>query len=87
METKEDFGQLRLRFTDSIQHDYELIRPIVLFTQPVADRSRETDVERILSVVMTLRIQDRDVFGYLVAARKAAVRGLAAPDSFQPRER
>ena len=46
METKEDFGQLRLRFTDPIQHDYELIRPVVLFTQPVAERSRETEVER-----------------------------------------
>jgi len=36
-------------------------------------------VERILTVVTTLRMQERDVFGYLVAARNAAVKGLAAP--------
>jgi hypothetical protein len=37
---------LRLHFTDPIQHDYEVIRPIVLFAEPVAERSRETDIER-----------------------------------------
>ena len=46
MGTTEDFNQLRLRFSDPIQHDYELIRPVVLFTQPVAARSRETDTDR-----------------------------------------
>ncbi|MEM8860606.1 MAG: DDE-type integrase/transposase/recombinase [Chloroflexota bacterium] len=46
MHTSEDFGQLRLRFIDSIQHDYELIRPIVLFTQPISDRSREVEMAR-----------------------------------------
>jgi transposase InsO family protein len=46
METIEEFGQLRLRFTDPIQHDYEVIRPIVLFAKPVAERSRETEIER-----------------------------------------
>ena len=37
---------LRLHFTNPIQHDYEVIRPIVLFAEPVAERSRETDIER-----------------------------------------
>jgi transposase InsO family protein/transposase len=46
VETTEDFSQLRLRFTDPIQHDYELVRPVVLFAQPIAARSRETDTER-----------------------------------------
>jgi hypothetical protein len=31
MPTSEAFAQLRLRFTDPVQHDYEVIRPIVLF--------------------------------------------------------
>jgi transposase InsO family protein len=46
MPAREAFAQLRLRFIDPIQHDYEVIRPIVLFAQPVAARSRETEVER-----------------------------------------
>lgn len=40
------FSQLQLQFIDPIQHDYEVIRPIVLFSQPVAERSRETDTPR-----------------------------------------
>jgi hypothetical protein len=46
MPASEEFAQLRLRFIDPIQHDYEVIRPIILFAQPVAERSRETNVER-----------------------------------------
>ena len=46
MPAPEEFAQLRLRFIDPIQHDYEVIRPVVLFAQPVAERSRETDLER-----------------------------------------
>jgi putative transposase len=46
MPDREAFAQLRLRFTDPVQHDYEVIRPIVLFAQPVAERSRETELER-----------------------------------------
>lgn len=46
MDAKEDFTQLKLRFTDPIQHDYEVIRPIVLFSQLIAERSRETEIER-----------------------------------------
>jgi hypothetical protein len=46
MPASEEFAQLRLRFIDPIQQDYEVIRPIVLFAQPVAARSRETELER-----------------------------------------
>jgi hypothetical protein len=46
MQPTEEFFQLRLRFTDPIQHDYEVIRPVVLFAHTVAERSRETDLER-----------------------------------------
>jgi hypothetical protein len=32
MTPAEDLEQLRLKFTDPIQHSYEVIRPIVLFS-------------------------------------------------------
>ena len=46
MDRGEEFNQLRLRFTDPLQHDYEVIRPVVLFSQPISERSRETEMER-----------------------------------------
>lgn len=46
MDTQENFTQLTLRFTDAIQYDYEVIRPIVLFAQSVNSRSQETEVPR-----------------------------------------
>jgi transposase InsO family protein len=41
-----EFAQLRLKFTDPIQNNYEIIRPIVLFDKTVSERSRQTGVER-----------------------------------------
>src|SRR5262245_35585231 len=41
----EDFAQYQLRFVDDIQHDYEVIRPIVLFAETIAERSRQTGIE------------------------------------------
>ena len=35
----EDFGQLRLKFTDTIQHHYEVIRRIVLYSETVSERT------------------------------------------------
>jgi hypothetical protein len=43
---QEDFADLRQYFVDPIQHDYEVIRPIVLFAETAAERSRQTGVER-----------------------------------------
>jgi hypothetical protein len=40
----EEFDQLH--FTDSIQHHYEVIRPIVLFADSVAARSASIGVDR-----------------------------------------
>ena len=40
------FSQLSLKFTDPIQYDYEVIRPIVLDGQPIADRSHDVDLPR-----------------------------------------
>ena len=42
-----DFNQLRLLFTDPIQHDYEAIRPVVLFAKPITQRSEETEIGRM----------------------------------------
>ena len=46
MDTNEPFAQLQLRFTDPIQYDYEVIRPVVLFSQSVTDRSDEAEMAR-----------------------------------------
>ena len=46
MSAQEEFEQIRRHFVDPIQHDYEVIRPIVLFGDPAAERSRQTGVER-----------------------------------------
>jgi putative transposase len=43
---QEDFEQIRLQFVDPIQHDYEVIRPIVLHGETAAERSRQTGMER-----------------------------------------
>ena len=45
MSAMEDFAQYQLRFVDDIQHDYEVIRPIVLFAETIAERSRQTGIE------------------------------------------
>ena len=46
MSTAEEFAQYQLHFIDYIQHDYEVIRPIVLFAETIAERSRQTGLER-----------------------------------------
>ena len=46
MPQEEPFAQLHLKFTDPIQYDYEVIRPIVLYSQSVNSRSEETEVPR-----------------------------------------
>lgn len=46
MQQEEPFSQLHLKFTDPIQVDYEVIRPIVLYSQSVNSRSEETEMPR-----------------------------------------
>lgn len=46
MSAQEDFHQLKRQFVDPIQHDYEAIRPIVLFAETAAERSRQTGIDR-----------------------------------------
>jgi hypothetical protein len=43
---QEEFAHIRQPFVDPIQHDYEVIRPMVLFAETAAERSRQTGVER-----------------------------------------
>ena len=45
MSTPAEFAQLALAFIDPLQHEYEIIRPLVLFGETVAERSRQTGVE------------------------------------------
>src|SRR5207249_3923462 len=42
----DDFHQLKLLFIDPIQHDYEVIRPVVLFSETTTARSGETGLDR-----------------------------------------
>ena len=42
----EDFAPYKLQFVDYIQHDYEVIRPVVLLAETIAERSRQTGIER-----------------------------------------
>lgn len=46
MPVTDDFQQLALRFSDPVQHDYEVIRDIMLLDATVAERSRITGVDR-----------------------------------------
>jgi putative transposase len=43
---QEEFARIREQFVDPLQHDYEVIRPIVLFGETAAERSRQTGLER-----------------------------------------
>ena len=46
MSAQEEFEHIRRQFIDPLQHDYEVIRPMVLFAETAAERSRQTGVER-----------------------------------------
>ena len=46
MSAQAEFEHIRRQFIDPSQHDYEVIRPIVLFAETAAERSRQTGVER-----------------------------------------
>jgi hypothetical protein len=69
MPTTEEFAQLRLRFIDPIEHDYEVIRPVVLFAQSVAERNREIELERTTVGEKARRFVTRGILG-LVDQRK-----------------
>jgi transposase InsO family protein len=68
-----DFSQLRLLFTDPIQHDYEAIRPVVLFAEPVTQRSAETEMGRTTLSDKARRFVTEGMFG--LADKRAAHSG------------
>jgi transposase InsO family protein/transposase len=59
----EDFEQIRLQCLDAIQYDYEVIRPIVLFAETAAERSRQTGMERTLVGDKARRFVMEGMFG------------------------
>ena len=46
MTSAEEFAQLKLKFIDPIQHDYEVIRPMVLYAETLSARSEQTEIDR-----------------------------------------
>ncbi len=46
MPASESFQQLAMRFTDPVQHDYEIIRGIMLADETIVQRSQVTGVDR-----------------------------------------
>ena len=46
MAAQGDFAHMRQHLIDPIHHDDEVIRPIVLFVETAAERSRQTGMER-----------------------------------------
>ena len=62
----EDFTQLQLRFTDQIQWRYEVIRPVVLFTDCTArQRSQETRTHPATVRKLTRWFRQRGMLGLL----------------------
>jgi hypothetical protein len=43
---QDEFAWIRTEFIDPFQHDYEAIRPVVLFGETAAERSRQTGMDR-----------------------------------------
>jgi hypothetical protein len=78
----EDFAQLQLHFVDYIQHDYEVIRPIMLFAETVAERSRQTGVERTVVGEKARRFVTQGMLGLVdQRAGKAGRKGHVYPDA------
>ena len=63
MPTSESFQQLALRFIDPIQHDYEVIRGVMLADETIAERSRITGVDRDTISEKAQRFLQAGMFG------------------------
>jgi hypothetical protein len=61
----EDFAQSKLYFGDDIQHDDEVMRPIVLFAETVAERRRQTGMERTVVGAKARRFATAGMLGLL----------------------
>lgn len=74
MPTPQSFQQLALRFTDPVQHDYEVIRDIMLADATVAERSRVTGLDRTTIGEKARRFVERGMFG-LIDQRTTTIKG------------
>lgn len=70
----EDFRQLELLFTDPIQHEYEVIRKVVLFAETLAQRAAETGIDRATVGEKARRFIEQGMFGLLDQRATAAGR-------------
>lgn len=68
------FQQLALRFTDPVQHDYEVIHAIMLADETVAARSHETGMDRETVGEKARRFVQHGMVG-LIARRTATTKG------------
>jgi transposase InsO family protein/transposase len=68
------FHQLALRFTDPVQHDYEVIRGIMLADETVAARSRATGLDRATVGEKARRFVQHGMLG-LVDQRTTTLKG------------
>jgi transposase InsO family protein len=63
MPLSDDFHQLKLAFTDPIQHHYELVRPIVFGEDTVTERSRQVGLDPRLVGEKAQRFIQHGMFG------------------------
>ena len=70
----ESFQQLAMRFTDPVQHDYEVIRGIMLADETIAHRSRVTGLDRDTVSEKARRFIQHGMFG-LVDRRTTTPKG------------
>jgi transposase InsO family protein len=68
MPAAREFDQLALKFVDPIQHDYEVIRPIVLFEETVSARSEQLGLSRTTVGDKARRFVQQGMMGLLPAA-------------------
>ncbi len=63
MPASERFAQLALRFTDPVQYEYEVIRGFFLADETIAERSRETGLDRATVAAKARRFLEDGMFG------------------------
>ena len=82
MSAAEDCAQYKLHFIDAIQHDYEVIRPIVLFAETIAERSRQTGLERTTIGDKARRFVQEGMLGLIdQRAGQAGRKGQRSPEA------
>jgi len=74
MPASESFQQLAMRFTDPVQHDYEIIRGIMLADETIVQRSQVTGVDRDIVSEKAQRFLEAGMVG-LVDRRTTTEKG------------